>query len=757
MKVLVTGASGFLGGRVVERLLEHGHRVRAFVRRTSRTDHLERLGVEIVRGDLKDPASLAGAVAGVEVVVHAAATMSGTAEEHEAATVGGTRSLLDAAEAAGVRRFVHISSIVVAALREPTDGSPITEDAPYETDPRLLGTYTRAKLAAEKEVVDRWQRSTMAIIVIRPGLLYGPGGNLYLPRMGYPIGRNLYLLIGMGNTPLPVCYVDNCADAVVAAVERDDVTRGVFNVVDDEPITQIEYLREIQRSVRPSLRVLRLPYPVARAMSWISEAATRFTGVSMPFRASHVIACHRRVRYSNDRAKRILGWHPRFGLHDALDMTARHFAAREAISRRADIESLGRPLPGARPLRVCLVGCGAIARVHAKFVQRMPNARIVGLCDRDRTAASRLANETYVQRLFGDVEEMVRELEPDVVHVLTPPQQYLDIVRVVAERGCHILVEKPLGVNAAEARQMYDIAERNGVRLCVDHNHLYDRVMVRARRLLELGAVGDVLWVESYYGFDLGHNPGSRYMQPGGEKHWTFALPGGLFQNIAPHAIYPALEIIGEPREVRATARYGRVLPHADKDELHIFLDSEAAGAHVTVSLAASPRLQYLMVFGTGGVLKVDLLHKWLTLQRVIRGIPKPVGRAITNLREGLTSICGTLMGTAKVLAGRWTPYDGMEILIREFYRTLQRGEPPPVSMSEAIAVMEVMDEAWRQIGPLAEVAPSPKNGIRESNCSHMVAIGNTPQKSGDSSGRYVTEIRQSQERALLSDGRPSA
>jgi len=701
MKALVTGASGFLGSHVVERFVRAGHQVRAFVRRTSRTERLERLGVEIVHGDLKDRASLENAVRGIEVVVHAAATMSGTAQEFEAATVAGTLSLLEAAEAAGVRRFVHISSIAVLSMKPAAGDGTIAEDAPYETDPRLLGIYTRAKLDAEKAVLERAEGSPMAVLVIRPGLLYGPRGRLFPSRTGYAVSRNLFVLIGMGGTPLPVCYVENCADAVLAAAERTDLAEGVFNILDDEPITQLAYLREIKHGVRPRLKILRVPYLIARPLSALCEMLGRLAGVPVPLRASHVIACHRRLRYSNERAKTLLGWQQRVAQREALDRTTRCFAEREAISRRADIRFLGRPVAGARPLRACLVGCGMIAQVHGRVLQRMSNASIVGVCDRDRTAASRIANAFGVSRLFTDVEEMLTEIKPDVVHVLTPPQHYMEVVRVATERGCHVLVEKPLGADAAQARAMYDLAERNGVRLCVDHNHLYDPVMVRARKILELGGLGDVLWVESRYGFDLGHNPGSRYMLPGAEKHWTFALPGGLFQNIAPHAIYPALEIVGPPRRVRAAARYGRVLPHATKDELHIFLDSASAGAHVTVSLAASPRLQYLQVFGTDGVLRVDLLNKWLTVQRVMRGVPKPIARALMNLREGFTSVAGTVRGTAKVLMKRWTPYDGMELLVREFYRALQSGEEPPVSREEALAVMDVMDETWRQIGPL--------------------------------------------------------
>src|SRR5262245_28298034 len=118
MNLLITGASGFLGSHIVEQSIAAGHRVRAFVRKTSRIDPLERLGVEIVRGDLKNEDSLRQAVAGIDVVINTASSMDGVSQEVEAATVRGTYALLFAAEKAGVQRFIHVSSIGIYAVRD---------------------------------------------------------------------------------------------------------------------------------------------------------------------------------------------------------------------------------------------------------------------------------------------------------------------------------------------------------------------------------------------------------------------------------------------------------------------------------------------------------------------------------------------------------------------------------------------------------------------------------------------------------------
>jgi len=258
-----------------------------------------------------------------------------------------------------------------------------------------------------------------------------------------------------------------------------------------------------------------------------------------------------------------------------------------------------------------------------------------------------------------------------------------------------------MAMDAAEARAMAATAEKSGISLCVDHNHLYDPVMVQTRKMLELGEFGNIIWADSYYGFDLGHNRASRYMLPGGEKHWTFNLPGGLYQNLAPHPICLALEVLGQPTKISAHARHARILPHARNDELRVLLETPNASGLVTVSIAAGPRQQYLRIIGTEKSAFVDLLNKWIIVEGAIKGMPKPISRAIMNLQHGCTVIKGTLSGMGKVLTRRWTPYDGVAILIKEFYRSIRTGEPMPVTPGDAIAVMDIMDEAWRQIGPL--------------------------------------------------------
>ncbi|MFO7956948.1 MAG: NAD-dependent epimerase/dehydratase family protein [Candidatus Brocadiia bacterium] len=699
MKILVTGASGFLGGHVCELLIERGHDPRGMVRPTSRTGLLEKLGVEMAVADLKDPDALARAVEGVEAVVNTASTMSGPPQEYEAATMQGTRALMEAARTAGVGRFVHISSVSVYPLEKTAAEQPIAENEPFEERSLFLTSYVRSKIASDRIAREFAAGEEMGVIILRPGILYGPRGEWKLPRLGYALGRRRVLVVGRGKITLPVCYVKNCAAAALRGIEAEDVSDGVFNIVDDEAFTQLEYLRRLKRDVRPRLRIHRVPYWLMRALGACIGVGTRLLGRPSPIHPVVLKQCVTPTWYSNSRAKEILGWRPVAGKEEALAETMRDFARRESLSRRATLKALREPLSPEPALSSCIIGGGAIAQEHLRVLKTMPNAKPLAVCDLQLEAARQTAAQWGVPHAYADAAKMLREQSPDIVHVVTPPQSHLELSRMALEGGAHVLVEKPMALDAAEAHQMAGIARERGLKLCVDHNHLYDPTMVKARRFIESGAIGDVIWVESYYGFNLADNPTSRYMLPGGEKHWTFDIPGGLYQNLAPHPLCLALELLGEPDEVHTCARYGKVLPHAPTDELRVMLETPEACGMVTVSIAASPRMQWLNIYGTGGMLFVDLLNKWVVRQSTVRGVPKPVARALLNLRQAATVGLGTLGGMLKVACRKWTPYDGMQVLVREFYRAVQLDKEPPVTAREGVEVMEVMDRIWRSVG----------------------------------------------------------
>ena len=250
MTALVTGAAGFLGGALVESLRARGEEPRRFVRPDS--------------GSLTDPGDCARAVEGVEIVYHCAAGTRGAPAERFADSVTATGHLLDAVVAQErPPRVVLVSSFSVYGVAELGRGALVDERTPLEPHPERRDVYAQAKLRQELLCWEYRERHGIELVVVRPGVLYGPGGAALSARIGLQVGP-LFLHLG-GENPLPLCFVENCAEAVALA-GRAGVPGEAYNAVDDDLPTCAEYLRAYRRSAAPRLRVLRVPYRVTWAL-----------------------------------------------------------------------------------------------------------------------------------------------------------------------------------------------------------------------------------------------------------------------------------------------------------------------------------------------------------------------------------------------------------------------------------------------------------------------------------------------------------
>ena len=277
MKVLVTGAGGFLGVHVVERLLAHGHLdLRCFLRDQGKAERLLETAesnagaqLELCYGNLRSKSDCARAMANVSLVFHLAAGLKGSPAELFADSVVASRNLLEALEAregfpAQKTRFVLVSSFGVYGVAPLGRGACINEETPLESHPELRDTYSHSKLRQEQLFWEYQRKVGFELVVLRPGVIYGPGGGALSNRIGLQIGPEFFHL--GGSNLLPLTYVVNCAEAIVLAGTHSESAGQVYNVHDDDLPTASRYLREYKGRVK-RMKSIRVPYFVTRILA----------------------------------------------------------------------------------------------------------------------------------------------------------------------------------------------------------------------------------------------------------------------------------------------------------------------------------------------------------------------------------------------------------------------------------------------------------------------------------------------------------
>lgn len=320
---LITGASGFIGGRLAQRLAREGRAVRCLVRASSDTSALERLDVELVVGDLTDAASLTRATHGCQHVLHCGALVSdwATVEEIARINVRGTRDLLAASIAASVRRFVHLSSTDVYGY---PDGARVDET---HAATRFRNWYAETKLHAEAEVRRAEAPGVLDAVILRPATVYGPGSKDVVGEIARAIQARHMLLIDRGRPIAGLCYIDNLIDAAVLALGHDAAPGNAFNVSDGVDVTWRRFTDDLAAGLgRPPVR-WSIPYPVANALGFSLEHGYRLlrrgTGLSAPPLLSRqaVQVLGKSQDFSNRKLRELLGWEPRVDYRSGLDAT----------------------------------------------------------------------------------------------------------------------------------------------------------------------------------------------------------------------------------------------------------------------------------------------------------------------------------------------------------------------------------------------------------------------------------------------------
>jgi predicted dehydrogenase len=359
------------------------------------------------------------------------------------------------------------------------------------------------------------------------------------------------------------------------------------------------------------------------------------------------------------------------------------------------------------PLRVAILGCGQIADAHLSQLRRIPSAQVVAVCDVHEDLAWQAAIRFQIPQWFTNLERMIAQVRPDVVHLTTPAQTHAPLAVQLLEQGCHLYVEKPFALDAAEAKTMLDAAQSAGRQVCVGHDQLFDPCWLECRRWVKAERLGKVLHVESVLGYPLDGKFGAQVV--GNPHHWVQRLPGGLFQNTISHPLYRITDFMeaDQPRiQGGWRTRDGFTFP----TELNLSFDFNSQSASLTFSTLI-PAQRITRIYGSRGTLEIDFDAQSLTwrprpsLPGAFAKLEAPcrhLGNAFWNLRRNVRRFCRSEIHY----------FGGMKTLFEAFYASIREAGEPPVPYAELLRVTLLMDRIF------AHCRQSTPDGFRDFDSS---------------------------------------
>ena len=337
-------------------------------------------------------------------------------------------------------------------------------------------------------------------------------------------------------------------------------------------------------------------------------------------------------------------------------------------------------------VRVALVGCGRISAHHLAALQPLAGVEVVAVCDLDEKLARQTASRHGIPRCYGDMESMMQETRPDVVHLLTPPRTHLALGRIAARHRAHMYIEKPFAANEAEARSLVELAREAGVQVCPGHSRLFDPAFVEACRRVRAGEIGRVISVRAEQGFTYEANARSAVIP------WSYSYDWGTFDNLICHPLYLACHFFSDPGRPQVVAFNPGAVREAGVEEIRVLIPSRTGIAEVSLSLSSTPEVNRVEIVGTQGRITADWQTMTVLTSRA-SGLPSALARFTANFATALDLTKAGLATLAGIATGRVKRYLGLKTIIAHFYESLREDTAPPVPADEGVLNARLMDQ----------------------------------------------------------------
>jgi predicted dehydrogenase/nucleoside-diphosphate-sugar epimerase len=334
------------------------------------------------------------------------------------------------------------------------------------------------------------------------------------------------------------------------------------------------------------------------------------------------------------------------------------------------------------PLRVGLIGSGKMGRHHVKAIAASTRGVVVGVADPAASAEDLQSVLPPGARVVSSAEELLRELRPDVVHIVTPPATHSALALQAIDAGCHVYVEKPFTPTVEEATRIITAAQERHLEVCAGHQVLFETPALALRE--QLHEIGRVVHVESYFSFRMVRRT---------------ITPVEQVKDILPHAVYPVVDQLrlATGSSDAAIEILGASL--SANGETYALLRLGSVTAVVMVTLNGRPIEQYQNVIGTNGSLRADYIGGFLG--RLIGPGTGP-GVLLTPYRRALHTTTGTTRGVARLLLGG--SYPGLRTLVDRFYESIQEKTPPPLTPQSIIDTVSLCEQLGARLDEAEQV-----------------------------------------------------
>jgi predicted dehydrogenase/nucleoside-diphosphate-sugar epimerase len=334
-----------------------------------------------------------------------------------------------------------------------------------------------------------------------------------------------------------------------------------------------------------------------------------------------------------------------------------------------------------------MVGAGNICEFHVAAVKALPDVELIGVVDLDRKRAQENA-EKWGTIAFDSLDQLI-DAGANVIHVLTPPAAHAKVAKAALEKGCHVLVEKPIAEDEAEALEVGALARRKGLVATVNHSLLFDPQVKRALDQVRAGKLGNIVSVDILRG--------SEYPPyEGGPLPPWYRDAGYPFRDIGVHCLYIIQELLGDIEDVDAEWESLGGDPNLAFDEWRALVKCKRGLGQFQLTYNTKPMQSQLIIHGTKGVLRVDLFAMFHG-KRASTPLPKAAERLVNAFADSIQPLIDVPVNVYKFVRKEVQAYQGLRDLVAEFYARLESGEPPPVSIEDAAQVVHWVEKVARR------------------------------------------------------------